>query len=124
VFDSTKDAVAVQSLLEKKLAAYAGKPVGVIIRTQAELVRIMKENPFTDTPGNYTCVIFLPGKTPKGACDDVTGKTNEQLAAGKSEIYAYFPTGQGTSKLKIKAAKDGTGRNVNTVQALIKLAGV
>jgi uncharacterized protein (DUF1697 family) len=38
------------------------------------------------------------------------------------EIYVYYADGVGESKLKIPAAKNGTGRNINTVAKLAEMA--
>ena len=38
------------------------------------------------------------------------------------ELYIHFPDGMGQSKLKVPFAGVGTGRNLNTVRALIAMA--
>ena len=38
------------------------------------------------------------------------------------ELYVHFPDGMGSSKLKVPFADIGTGRNLNTVRAMIALA--
>jgi uncharacterized protein (DUF1697 family) len=123
VFDSAAKADAVKAKLEKALHAYAKKPVGVIIRTAAELADILKHNPFAKEKPNYTYVIFLDAKPPRNALDKATGRTNEKMQLGKQEIYVTYPDGMGRSKLKIPAAKAGTARNLNTVAALVAMAG-
>ncbi|HEY1887027.1 MAG TPA: DUF1697 domain-containing protein, partial [Roseiarcus sp.] len=39
--------------------AYAGKPVGVIVRTAAEMAKVVALNPFPDRAANQTVAIFL-----------------------------------------------------------------
>jgi uncharacterized protein (DUF1697 family) len=123
VFDSPAKADAVKAKLEKALHAYAKKPVGVIVRSAAELAAILKQNPFAKEKPNYTYVIFLDGKPPRDALDKATGRSNEKMQLGKQEIYVAYSDGMGRSKLKIPAAKTGTARNLNTVAALAKMAG-
>jgi uncharacterized protein (DUF1697 family) len=45
-----------------------------------------------------------------------------QATLGKREIYVHYPDGQGRSKLRIAAARDGTARNMNTVAKLVEMA--
>jgi uncharacterized protein (DUF1697 family) len=118
VFTSPAKADVAKAKLEKALHVYAKKPVGVVIRTAAELAAILKQNPFGNEKPNYTYVIFLDAKPPHDALDKVTGRTNEKMQLGKQEIYVAYPDGMGRSKLKIPAAKAGTARNLNTVAAL------
>ncbi len=44
------------------------------------------------------------------------------MRLGAKEIYVFYPSGQGTSTLKIPAAKNGTARNMNTVAKLAEMA--
>jgi uncharacterized protein (DUF1697 family) len=52
----------------------------------------------------------------------VTGREDEEIAAGTREIYVHYPSGMGRSKLKIAAARSGTARNMNTVATLVEWA--
>src|ERR1700712_2793499 len=62
VFTSRKSESAVKKALEAQLAAYAGKPVGVMLRTSAEMQAVLKANPFPKAPRNRTVAIFLDAK--------------------------------------------------------------
>ena len=108
--------------LEKRLLAFAGKPVGVLLRTCTEMEALLKANPFAKTAPNLTHAIFLDDPPPKGALSAATGLKNEQMRLGKREIYVHYPEGMGQSKLRIPAAKAGTARNMNTVAALVRMA--
>jgi uncharacterized protein (DUF1697 family) len=121
VFQSPKSESQVKKALEAALATYAGKPVGALIRTAAEMAQILADNPFAQFPGNLTVAIFLDQPPPPDAFKTVANQTNEQLHLGRREIYAYYPTGQGQSKLRIPAAKTGTARNINTVTKITKM---
>src|SRR5690606_78320 len=59
VFSSDRGEEEVRAGLEKRLAAYAGKPVGVVVRTGAEMARVLAGNPFPDAKPNWTVAIFL-----------------------------------------------------------------
>jgi uncharacterized protein (DUF1697 family) len=123
VFETGDDEAQVKAALERALQARAGKPVGVMVRTGAEMAKVLAANPFAAAPPNLTVTIFLDHPPPRDALDHVTGRGKEEMALGAREIYVFYPDGQGASKLKISAAKAGTARNINTVAALARLAG-
>ncbi|HEV3427271.1 MAG TPA: DUF1697 domain-containing protein [Paraburkholderia sp.] len=122
VFDSRLAAASVKKRLEQRLEEYAGKPVGVLLRTAAEMAAILADNPFADAPPERTVAIFLDAPPGAHALDKLSGQSTEQFAIGKREIYVFYPDGIGRSKLKIAAAKDGTARNMNTVATLAQWA--
>lgn len=122
IFESKLKESAVKQLLEEKLRAYAGKPVGVMIRTGPELSAVLRRNPFPKGPGNRTVAIFLDAAPARDALDDISGRVNEKVALGEREIYVLYDENMGRSKLKIRAARDGTARNMNTVAKLAELA--
>jgi uncharacterized protein (DUF1697 family) len=123
VFNSKAAAAKVKSTLEARLLAYAGKPVGVVIRTAAELAAVVKANPFPKASQSQAVAIFLDEPPPKDALKHVTGQTREEMRLGTREIFVHYPDGIGRSKLKIPAAKAGTMRNMNTVAKLAEMAG-
>src|SRR5262249_11176307 len=59
VFASRKSEAAVKAALEKRLEAYAGKPVGVLVRTAEEMVQVLADNPFPKLAPNRTMAVFL-----------------------------------------------------------------
>ncbi len=122
VFKSKLAEQKVKATLEASLAKYAGKPVGVLVRTAAEMAAVLAANPFPEMPGNATVAIFLDSPPPADALNHVTGQGEELISLGKREVYVYYGAGMGTSKLKIKAAKTGTARNMNTVARLAEMA--
>jgi uncharacterized protein (DUF1697 family) len=111
-----------KAALEAELKVYAGKPVGVIIRTAAELAEVVANNPFPDRAANTTVAIFLDRAPPSEALKDIKGQANEEIRLGAREIYVHYPEGNGRSKLRIPAAADGTARNMNTVAKLAIMA--
>ncbi len=124
VFTSAHSEASIKTKLEKTLLAYAGKPVGVLVRTAAEIARVAANNPFAAAPGNRVVAIFLSEPPTKDSVENVTGLKEEKLALGPPgarEIYVFYGDGMADSTLKISAAKFGTARNMNTVAKLVGL---
>jgi uncharacterized protein (DUF1697 family) len=118
IFTCRKSEKQVKATLEASLEAYAGKRVGVFVRTAAEMADVSANNP----PSNRVMAFFLDAPPPRDTLDHVTGRKDERIALGTREIYVHYGEGMGTSKLKIPAAKLGTARNMNTVAKLAELA--
>lgn len=122
VFQSALSELKVKAALERALEDYAGKPVGVAVRTGAELAAILEANPFGAALPERTVAIFLDTSPPANTLANVSGTSTEEIALGKREIYVHYPDGIGRSKLKIAAAAKGTARNMNTVAKLAEWA--
>jgi uncharacterized protein (DUF1697 family) len=122
VFESTLSEKAVQKKLESRVLGYAGKPVGVIVRTAPEMADVLAKNPFPNAPANRTVAIFLDSPPPANVLDTVLGRVDEEIGVGRREIYVRYGKNMGRSKLKIPAAKNGTARNMNTIAKLAAMA--
>lgn len=122
VFRAKVGADKVKAALEKALANYAGKPVGVLVRTHDELAAVIAANPFPEAAGNRLLVTFLDAPPPADALDRASGQGGERIALGRREIYIDFGEGIRDSKLKVPAAKAGTARNLNTVAKLAAMS--
>ena len=122
VFETEMPPAKIRAALEARLKSYAGKPVGVVMRTLDEMAAVLKSNPFPNAASNRTFTIFFDQPPPAGALDEVRGLKDEELRLGAREIYVHYGAGMGHSKLKIPAAKTGTARNMNTVAKLVELA--
>lgn len=122
VFEAKDPPTKVKSALEARLFAYAGKPVGVLVRTASEMKAVLEGNPFKNRPPNFTVAIFLDGKPESDALDRAVGKADEEMRLGEKEIYVHYGPGMGRSKLKIPAAREGTARNMNTIAKLVSMA--
>jgi uncharacterized protein (DUF1697 family) len=122
VFASPKNPRKVQAELEARLLAYAGKPIGVLVRTASEMKAVLDANPFPNAAPNRTVAVFLHQPPPPGALALAVGRRDEQMQLGEREIYIHYPQGISASKLKIPAAEPGTARNMNTVTKLARLA--
>jgi uncharacterized protein (DUF1697 family) len=122
VFTSRKSEAAVKKALEARLEAFAGKAVGVMVRTAAEMQAVLKHNPFPNAPGNRTVAIFLDAAPPTDTLTAVRGRKDEEIGLGAREIYVHYGEGMAHSKLVVPAAKAGTARNMNTIATLAKMA--
>jgi uncharacterized protein (DUF1697 family) len=111
-----------KAALEAQLWEYAGKPVGVIVRTAAEMSKVVADNPFPNCSANRTVAMFLDEPPPSDTLKNVKGQTAEEIRLGAREVYVHYPDGIGRSKLRIPAAGDGTARNMNTVAKLASMA--
>lgn len=124
VFSSDLSDTQVRKALEDRLAAYAGKPVGVVVRTAQEMEEVLKANPFPNAKPNHTVAIFLNEKPADDTLDTLRNRAEgEEVRLGKREIYVSYGAGMGQSKLVIPAAKAGTARNMNTIAKLAEMAG-
>jgi uncharacterized protein (DUF1697 family) len=122
VFSSRKSESAVKKALETALESYAGKPVGVMVRTVAEMQAVLADNPFPKLAPNRTMATFLDRAPPANTLAGLRGIKDEEVRLGRREIYVHYGEGMGQSKLVIPAAKTGTARNMNTIAALAKMA--
>jgi uncharacterized protein (DUF1697 family) len=119
IFASALDGDAVQALLAEAIAAEWGKPIGVLVRSSAELARVVAGNPWPDRPGNRVHVLFTDVAP---SLFGLRHQANEVLALGTREIFIDYPDGSGSSKLVVPAARAGTARNMNTLVKLAELA--
>jgi uncharacterized protein (DUF1697 family) len=122
VFESKAAPARVKAALEARLLAYAGKPVGVVVRTAPEMMAALTANPFPKAEPKYAYAFFLDSRPPHDALDHAAGQRDEEMRLGEREIFVHYPSGMGRSKLRIPAAKTGTARNMNTVAKLAEIA--
>ncbi len=122
VFASPISEAEVKATLEAALEAYAGNPVGVLVRTAAEMAAVVAGNPFPEASPSRTVAIFLDEPPPRDAEERATGRVDEEIRLGSREIYVHYGEGMGRSRLKIPAAASGTARNINTIARLAEMA--
>jgi uncharacterized protein (DUF1697 family) len=115
VLQSKLSEAKVKAALEARLQAYAGKPVGVLVRSGAQMAAVLANN--------RTVAIFLDAAPGAQAMEGIAGRNDEEIALGEREYYVHYGEGMGTSKLRIPAAKLGTARNIHTVAKLVEMAG-
>ncbi len=122
LFDTDMAPAKVQALLKQRLLSYAGREMGLFVRTAAQMRTVLSSNPFADREPRLTYAIFLDQKPPADTVNACRGRAHEELCVGQREIYVYYPTGMGKSKLQIPAARFGTARNMNTVAKLVEMS--
>ncbi|MFH5776669.1 DUF1697 domain-containing protein, partial [Paracoccus sp. NGMCC 1.201697] len=115
-----RDAAA--TALKNGLAARYGKPVGVILREAEELRQLIQENPFPTAAPNRVLVLFVEHDAPLDRDDIGKGRKDEEVAFGRHEVIIHYPSGMGTSRLRLAAMAIGTARNLNTVAKLAEMA--
>jgi uncharacterized protein (DUF1697 family) len=131
VLSGTASPERVARKCERVIEDRFGLGIDVVVRTRAELARVVKRNPLAKVatdPKRYQ-VTFLatrPGaelvrKLAAAAVDP------EQLVHSGRELYAWHPNGVGRSKLAALLAGSrlgvtGTSRNWATVTKLLELA--
>jgi len=133
VFEGQGSAAHWSQALERKLAGETRLPVTVIVRTAAEVGRVLAENPFLSRKEIDTTklhVTFLQDAPAKSAVEAL-GKVRagvDQFRWVGNEIYLHCPGGYGRSKLsnsvieKILSLR-ATTRNWNTVTKLHEMCG-
>jgi uncharacterized protein (DUF1697 family) len=133
VFTSpAKSAAALASAIEKQIARDLAIDVVAVLRTKAELAKVIAGNPFVRTRADLaklhvTFLKQLPGAALVRALDGHRAEPDEFRVLGR-EIYLHCPAGYGKTKLnntfwerRLKIA--ATTRNWNTVTKLFELTG-
>ncbi|MET3768213.1 uncharacterized protein (DUF1697 family) [Marisediminicola sp. UYEF4] len=122
VFSSPWSADAARTALEMALTDELGTPAQVIIRTAAELERVVLANPFPDAEGAKVGVALAHEPVPASIVDGIPTPGGEQVVAGERELYLHYPDGMGRSKLTLpKSLGPVTVRNMNTMTKLVAL---
>ncbi len=119
VFASDRGEADLRDAIAAALLERYGKPIGVVVRSAAEVAGLAANNPWPDRPGNRVVAIFVDELL---SLEGITGQRGEVVELGKRAIYVDFTDGQADSKLRIPCAKAGTTRNMNTVRKLAEMA--
>ena len=117
--------------LERELEAGLGFEIEVVVRTRAELARVVARNPLgkvaTD-PSRYL-VTFLGAKPPAKLVRELRAADvpPERVVVSGREVYSWHPDGFQSSPLakllsKTGVSAAGTNRNWRTVTKLLELA--
>jgi len=122
LFSSGRTEANVSRMLRDRLGKHMGADVPVMVRTAREMADVATANPFSDATASKVAAIFLEESPPKDIIEQARGIADEELALGAREIYVHYPSGMGSSKLRLPANIVGTARNMNTVAKLAQLA--
>jgi uncharacterized protein (DUF1697 family) len=132
VLESAAKPDALGRKVEGAIADAFGLEVAVVVRTRAELAKVVRRDPLGDVADQEKLyqVSFCTEKPAKEAIDKVTKRAvdGERLLVHGREIYAWFPHGVGRSKLAAQLSRQSLGtvvtaRNWTTVKKLLELAG-
>jgi uncharacterized protein (DUF1697 family) len=131
VLGSADSTAKVASALQKAIAKEFGIDVAVVVRSRAQLKKIIDGNPFAKKAkdAGHLHVVFLAAK-PKA--DKVKALTSadwgdDEVAVKGTEAYLHLPNGYGRAKLNNMLVEKqlgvaGTARNWRTTTKLLELA--
>jgi uncharacterized protein (DUF1697 family) len=131
VLTSTAKPDTVARKCEKVIKERFGLEIAVVVRSRAELARVVKRNPLKKvaTEQKRYQVSFLSAKPSAKVVRELeaVADDSEQVVAIGREIYAWHPKTVARSKLWAQLAGKGLGvnataRNWATVEALLELA--
>ena len=131
VLGSTAKPESVGRKVERLIKERFGFEIAVVVRSRAELARIVKRNPHAKVakdPKRYQ-VTFLSAKLSAKVVRELedAAAESEQVVVSGREVYAWHPKTIARSRLWTKLAGKGLGvtatsRNWATVEALLALA--
>jgi uncharacterized protein (DUF1697 family) len=125
VFDAKGSAPTVRSVLEQTIDGTFGLEVTVLLRTPAELAKVVAQNPY----GSDAYVTFLDGVPDRkrvSAVDPAEFAPDEFRVVGQ-QVFLRCPNGYGRTKInntffEKKLATRATTRNWRTVETLLEWA--
>jgi uncharacterized protein (DUF1697 family) len=131
VLSAKGSAQAVARKCERLIADEFGLDIPVVVRTRAELAKVVARNPLGKVavnPKRYQ-VSFMTGQLAAGVVRKLeeAAAPDERLVVSGREVYAWHPGGAARSKLWAMLAGRGLGvtataRNWTTVTSLLELA--
>lgn len=120
-------ATTVRTDVERALRDLAGFPVDVVVRSQAQLVKVRDGWPFAESaPPSARYVTYCDGAPDAAKLATLPDCAPEQLRVVGADVYLWLPNGMGrsrlasllTSRLKDRVA---TNRNWNTLIKLVEM---
>jgi uncharacterized protein (DUF1697 family) len=128
--ESPLTAAKLSSTLEDAIEKRAGFRPAVVIRRHADLVRVLKNNPYPDTEERFLHVGFLSAKPTKAALASLDGLDLEPegFTVRGLEVYLNYVQGAGRSKKLGKVPFEKrlgvamTARNMRTVAKLADMS--
>jgi uncharacterized protein (DUF1697 family) len=130
VLGSTMKPAALRDALEQAVGTELGVPAKIMIRTHAQLAKVVGGQPYQADDPRHLAVGFLgaaPGKDGLAAVAEIDLPPDEFTVAG-DHVYFSYPNGQGRSKLAAYPFEKRLGvpmtvRNWRTVTNLLELSG-
>jgi uncharacterized protein (DUF1697 family) len=125
-----RSAAAVERALTTAIEKELGLSIAVIVRTGAELAKVVAGNPFPKAEPNRLHVAFLDAKPAAAharALEAFDSGGADEVKVRDREAYMHTPKGYGVSKLSGAIVESrlqvvATARNWNTVTKLLDLA--
>jgi uncharacterized protein (DUF1697 family) len=106
-----------------------GLNVPVVVRTGAQIAKVLAANPFPDADPTRVGVLFASGPIPKAEIDRLAGRAtaSEDVRRAAGHVFINCPDGFGRSKLATAAGAPRndlvlTMRNLRTVAKLAEMA--
>ena len=131
VFDGTDAAAKAERRIHDAVRKASGLDVAVVVRTRAQLARIVERNPLGDVakdPKKHL-VVFLAAKPKASAVKalDPAEFEPERFAIDGREVHVWLPNGVQRAKLgqsswEPRLGVTGTARNWATVERVLELA--
>jgi uncharacterized protein (DUF1697 family) len=124
--------IALTKKLEEKILADFGLSISVVLRTSAEMGKVIGNNPFLKRRGidpTKLHITFLSQPPAEAGLKKIATRDTgpDEFRCSGSEIYLYCPQGYGRTKLSNLALEKllvvhGTTRNWNTVNKLYEMS--
>jgi uncharacterized protein (DUF1697 family) len=129
--EESGDLSAVAGKLDQAIEKRFGFRPGLVLRTAAELRKVVAKNPFAGRAAvqpNQLLVVFLTVSPTRQAREKILAvDCPEELRVIGRELYIYYPEGMAHPKISIVRIEKmlgsvSTGRNLNTVNKLLAMA--
>lgn len=129
---NTRNAAAVARAIEQAIADDLGLDVNVLVRTPADLAKVVRANPFpgqgADVSKLHVTFLTEPAPAAKVAALDPDAFAPDGFSVHGREVYVHCPDGYGRTKInntwfERKLGVAATTRNWKTVNQLVELAG-
>jgi uncharacterized protein (DUF1697 family) len=128
IFTSIKKPAALEREIASAVSQHFGVSTDVMVRTPAQLKKVLADNPYPDGSPSQVTVAFLTRAAPPQAEDKVAAMATEAepFTFAGSEVYVHYSNGMGRSKLAEKFSSvigvSSTVRNINTVAKVLAMA--
>lgn len=129
ILTTTKKAAVVERELAKAIRETFGFNIDVTVRTDAQLAKVLADNPYPDGNPSQVTVAFLMKAPDAQARQRVVSLAaeHEPLTFAGREVYVNYSHGLGTSKLAVKFSSavgvSSTVRTIRTVAKLVEMCG-
>jgi uncharacterized protein (DUF1697 family) len=127
IISSPKKAATVEPEISDAIEKAFGRSIDVIVRTPAQLKKILADNPYPDGNPSQVVVAFLMNAPAKDAKDRVAAVAadHEPFTFAGRQVYVNYSRGLGRSKLAEKFSSivgvSSTVRNIRTIEKVVEL---